>query len=330
MSRMRLLLLLRTCAALAIVAGHGEAAEPLQRLADVPLGGDTTRLDYASVDPERHLLFIAHLGDSAVIVFDTRAQRVVSRIGDLSKVHGVLAVPELGVVYATATGTNEVVAIDAAKLTIRARMPGGTYPDGMAYVPEQHKLYVSDEFGKTVTVVDVAKNERIATIELGGEVGNTQYDASSKRVFANVQTRKQLVEIDPATDQIVTRIDLPGAEENHGLLIDADPHRAYIACEGNDKLLVVDLDSKKVIAAFAVGGSPDVLAIDRGLHRLYVAGESGPASVFDVAPGAIAAKIADIDVGPNAHVVAVDPATHQVYFPLKNLGGRTMLRIMRP
>jgi len=68
----------------------------LQHIADVPLGGRTTRLDYASLDPERHLLFMAHLGDSTVIVFDTQAQRVVTRISGISQVHGVLAVPELG------------------------------------------------------------------------------------------------------------------------------------------------------------------------------------------------------------------------------------------
>ena len=93
-----------------LLAGNGLAASAdpplsLQPVADVPLGGNTTRLDYASLDLRRHLLFIAHLGDSAVIVFDTQANRVLTRIEGLSKVHGVLAVPELGTVYATATGT---------------------------------------------------------------------------------------------------------------------------------------------------------------------------------------------------------------------------------
>jgi len=86
---------------------------PLQPVADVPLGGRTTRLDYESYDPNRHLLFIAHLGDSAIIVFDTQTQRLVSRIADVSNVHGMLVIPELGEVYASATGTNEVIAIDA-------------------------------------------------------------------------------------------------------------------------------------------------------------------------------------------------------------------------
>src|SRR5215470_3805634 len=92
-------------------AGAGASALPLTMVADVPLPGDTSRFDYESYDPVRHLLFIAHLGQSEVLVFDTRTQRVIKTIGGVRHVHGVLAIPELGRVYASATGTDEVVAI---------------------------------------------------------------------------------------------------------------------------------------------------------------------------------------------------------------------------
>jgi YVTN family beta-propeller protein len=222
-----------------------------------------------------------------------------------------------------------VVAIDESSLKITARMPGGVYPDGMAYAPPVHKLYVSDEHGDTDTVIDVKTHSRVATIALGGEVGNTQYDPTSARIFANVQTRNQLIEIDPTTDIVVDRIDLPGAEGNHGLLIEPGERQALIACEGNDKLLVLDLRTKKVTASFDVGKDPDVLAFDPGLHYLYVAGEAGVVSMFNV-EGATVSRIGEAFLGPNAHAVAVDPITHQAYFPLMNLNGRTVLRITRP
>jgi YVTN family beta-propeller protein len=302
------------------------SSELLQHIADVPLGGNTRRLDYESIDPERHLLFIAHLGDSAVIVFDTQEQRVIGRILGIASVHGVLALPELGRVYASATGTNEVVAIDEKTLQVTARVAGGVYPDGIAYAPESHKVYVSDERGDTDTVIDARTNARVATIQLGGEVGNTQYDPVSKHIFVNVQTRAQLVEIDPATDQVVSRIDLPGAAGNHGLLIEPRPHRAFIACEDNHKLLVLDLESRKVSRSFDVGDDPDVLGYDSELGLLYVAAESGIVSIFAV-QGEVQ-KLADVKLGPNAHVVAADPSTHRSYYPLKNVDGRTVLRIM--
>jgi YVTN family beta-propeller protein len=310
----------------------GSAAAPAFRLepvADVPLGGHTTRLDYESLDPDRNLLFIAHLGDSAVIVFDTRAQRVSARIEGISKVHGVLVIPELASVYASATGSNEVVAIDERTLKVTARVAGGVYPDGMAYAPAVHKLYVSDEHGATETVIDVRTNRPVATIPLGGEVGNTQYDPVTGHIFANVQSRRQLIEIDPARDEVVARIDLPGAQGNHGLLIEPEQRKAFIACEDNHRLLVVDLATRKVTASFEVGDSPDVLAYDPGLGYLYVAAESGIVSVFK-AESAQISSVGGFLVGPNAHVVAVDPGTHRSFFPLKNVDGQTVLRIMSP
>lgn len=313
---------------------YSQAANPANRLplttvADVALPGNATRWDYASLDAKRHHLFLAHLGDSTVVVFDTEQRRVIATIPDVSHVHGVLFVPRLDRVYASATGTDEVVAIDPKTFKIIARMPGGDYPDGMAYAPEVHRLYVSDEHGGTDTVIDVAGNQRIATIPLGGDVGNTQYDPVSKHIFANAQTGNQLVEIDPVTDEVIRRTNLPGANGNHGLYIDARARLAFIACEGNDKLLVLDLASRKVLQSFDVARDPDVLAFDDALGWLYVAGESGQVSLFKVR-GKTVTPVATAWFGPNAHVVAVDPATHEAYFPLKAVKGAPVLRVTLP
>jgi YVTN family beta-propeller protein len=327
----------RTIAACLIIlslagAASSSAQTPpldLKTVVDLPLGGHATRLDYASVDADRGLLFIAHLGDGEVIVVDTRAPRVVKRIADVSQVHGVLAIPELGRVYASATGTNEVVAIDEKSLAVIARMPGGTYPDGLAYSPETHKVYVSDEHGGTDTVIDVNSSTRIGTIQIGGVIGNTQYDAVSHHMFINAQSSRELVEVDPTTDQIVRRIKLSGADGNHGLLIDSASHRAFIACEGNDRLIVTDLRSGATVAQLSVAKDPDVLALDPQRQALFVAGESGEISEFNISGGNIR-KTGESFVAHNAHVVAVQPVTHEVYFPLMNVEGKTILRVMRP
>jgi YVTN family beta-propeller protein len=317
-------------AAATTACGHAPAIPlPLSKVADVPLSGRATRWDYASLDPTTHTLFLAHMGDGVVTAFDTRRQRVSADISGANDVHGVLAIPELDRVYASATGNDEVVAIDTRTLKIIARMPAGDYPDGMAYAPAEHKLYVSDEHGGTDTVIDVRSNKRTATIPLGGEVGNTQYDPVSKHVFANVQTRGELAEIDPATDAVVARIALPGAKGNHGLYIDAPARLAFIACEDNDRMLVLDLQTRHLVASFDLGHSPDVLAFDDALGWLYVASEAGDVSLFAV-KGRKVRELGRAPLGPNAHVVAVDAATHRAYFPLKNVQGRPVMRIMQP
>jgi DNA-binding beta-propeller fold protein YncE len=301
----------------------------LQLVRDYPLPGGATRWDYMSIDPSHGKLVLAHLGDGAVVVVDTHSKSVLGQVRPVAQVHGVLAVSELDRIYATATGTDELVAIDGTSLRIVARIPVGRYPDGLAYAPSAGKVYVSDKDGRTESVVDAHTGRRVATLALGSAVGNSQYDPASGHVFINAQDTGELVEVDPATDRIVARARLPGAEGNHGLLIEPKLRLAFIACEGNDKLLVLDLRERRVTAQFKVAGEPDVLAYDPGLGVLYVATESGPVHLFRVSADGVA-RLGAVWVGPNAHTVAVDPVSHEVYFPLMQAGAGPVLRVMRP
>lgn len=294
---------------------------------DVPLPGDTSRFDYESIDPNTHRLFIAHLGAGTVPVFDIASGTMLGEVQNVPGVHGVIAVPELGRVYATATNANQVAVIDPQSLTVIATIPGGDYPDGLTYDPEVGKLYVSDESGGTDTVIDASTNQVVATIPLGGEVGNTQFDAAGHQIIAAVQTRNQVVTIDPQTDQVSGRYDTSGCDHPHGLQVSPDRRLAFVACQGNNKLVVMDLGSMQVTASFDVGSSPDVLAFDGPRGILFVASERGPLFAFTETDTGLK-PLAQGDVGPNAHVVGVDQETGRIYLPLANVAGHPVLRLV--
>ena len=302
---------------------------PLRTIRDVPLSGGATRFDYQSFDPNTGRLYLAHLGDSSMVVFDADKQTQIGDVKNLSRVHGILAVPELHRVYASATGTNELAVIDDSTLQIIARAPAGDYPDGIAYARKVNKIYVSDLHGKTDTVIDAQNNQRVTTIFLGGGAGNTQYDSVSEHIFVTVHGKNQLAEIDPTKDEVIGRYALSGCSEPHGLLIDSEHRLAFVACEENGKLAIFDLESKSMTGIHTVGADPDVLAFDKDLARLYVSSESGVISVFDES-GRSLQKIGEGFFAPNAHSVAVDSRTHRVYFPLQNVGGKPILRITQP
>jgi DNA-binding beta-propeller fold protein YncE len=301
----------------------------LRMIGDVPLDGGASRFDYQSVDASRQRLFIAHLGAGQVTVFDLKNQRVITDIVDVASAHGVTVVPELGRVFAAAAGTHQVAVIDADSLRIMARADGGDYPDGLAYDPETHKLFVSDETGGADIVIDTRTNQRINRIDLGSDVGNTQYDSATQQILVTTHAPAQLVSIDPKREQVTARLDLPGCQAPHGFYVDAPSHRAFVSCEGNATLVVVDLNAARITATATVGDIPDVLAFDAGLQRLYVASESGVVAVFDTGGNSVN-KIGQAFLAPNAHTVAVDPQTHRVYFPLENIDGRPVLRIFEP
>lgn len=72
------------------------------------------------------------------------------------------------------------------------------------------------------------------------------------------------------------------------------------------------------------------MRVDPPLRRLYVAAESGTVAVFaETAHTARSLGIAF--VATEAHTVAVDPATHLVYFALQSgTDGAPQLLVMKP
>jgi YVTN family beta-propeller protein len=314
-------------------ASGGQTAAPatlgLTLVADVPLPGDSSRLDYQSLDTAGHRLYIAHLSASQVIVVDTQNQTVALTIDHVDQVHGVLAVPALGRLYASATGANQVVALATDNGRVVGQTDGGDYPDGLAYDPDDGKLFVSDEQGGTDTVIDTQTNQRTGSIALGGDVGNTQYDPTTHRIYVAIGARNQLAVVDPSTDTVTARYDLPGCSHAHGLALDTSHQLAFVACDANATLILFDLTRTKITATYTVGDSPDVLALDTSLHRLYVAAESGVVAVF-AEQGSGLTKLGQAKLAANAHTVAVDSETHRIYFPLENVGGHPVLRVVAP
>jgi len=305
------------------------AAEPLLRkVADVPLPGAASRFDYASLDPGSGLLYLNHMGAGEVVVFDIRARKVAAVLKGFPRCTGILAVPALSRVFVSTPGDGHVVALDAKTHAVLARLPAGRFPDGIAFEAGSGRIFVSDEAGGAVVALDASALKVLKQILLGGDAGNTQADSEAHLVYTNDQTDGDLVVIDPMRLEVKARIPL-GLKGNHGLFLDLPRHLAFIASEETNELLVLDLPRREILARFPVGKGPDVLSFDTGSRRLYVATESGTLSVFRENDAGLM-KEGDPLVGPNAHVVLVDPTSHLIYLPMKDVEGHPVLRIMEP
>lgn len=300
----------------------------LTTVADIPMPGPAVRFDYQSLDVERSRLYISHMNADQLVVFDTQTRRVVANLDGFKRVHGAIAVPEIGRVFASATGDHQMVAVDMNTLKIVGSAGPINYPDGLAYSPATRRVFVSDEHGGEDAVVDAQTNKLLTSIPLGGRAGNTVYDAGSGRILVAVHGVNEILSIDPAAMKIVGRYKLPGVENPHGIALDEANRLAFIAGEENHSLAVFDLNAMKLLAVHQVGEDPDVLAFDPGLKRLYVAAESGTVSVLQETERDLR-LLGQFDI-PHAHTVSVDPKSHFVYFPLENVGGHPLLKIMKP
>ena len=318
--------MLALCAA--AVASCQSSSGPLKKVGSFPLPDSATRFDYQSIDPTTGRLYLSHMGAGKLVVIDTKTNKVVANLPGYKTETGVLAVPEERKVYASAAGDHQVVVTDMKTLKEIARIGGVDFPDGAAYASKERKVFVSDESGGKDLVIDAKTNKSLGKIDLGGEAGNTHYDPIADLVWVAVQTRNEMVSIDPRSQKIVRRFSLKGSDHPHGFFIDVKRRMAYISCEGNNKLLVADLDTMNVKQSLNVDDGPDVLAMDEGLHRLYVACEGGAVDVFDVDQHGL--KSIGSFHAPNAHTVSVDEKTHRVYIALKDVAGKPQMWILAP
>ena len=313
-------------------SGRTAAKLPLVRVADVDLPGGATRFDYQDVDPGPGHLVVAHMNDGSVLITDLRDGAVVKELKGIPTARGVVAAADVGIIFVTSS-PNQLVLVDNKTLAEIKRVPTGRGPDGVGWDPTHKMVGVSDQGDGALSIIASSGSGARRQVPLGAETGNVSYDAARGWFWVTVVAKSppdQLVAVDPTTATVAASINLPGCSGAHGLRLHPDGQSAFIACESNNMLARVDLGGEHAIATGETGRGPDVLAIDPGFGWLYVAAESGDLTVFDIRrPGV--ALVGHDRPGDNAHSVAVDPATHRVFFPLMaGPKGTPVMRIMRP
>jgi YVTN family beta-propeller protein len=299
---------------------------PLEKLSDVPLPGAESRFDYQDIDATKGLLVVAHMNASSVLVLSLADGSVKKELPNIPTPRGIAIASDPGRIFVTSSPSHLVI-IDSTTLAEITRVTTGTAPDGDAWDPDDQIVGVSDQGDGALSLIADGGTGARTPVKLGSETGNVVYDASRKQFWITVAgSTNELVEVDPKAATVTTRIALPGCSGAHGLRLHPDGQSAFVACEDNDKLARVMLTGDHGIATASTGSGPDVMSIDPDRGWLYVAAESGDLTVWDIAkPGVV--LVGHDHPGAGSHTVAVDPATHRVFFPLTS---GPVLRIMQP
>jgi DNA-binding beta-propeller fold protein YncE len=328
---MRNTLLFLTAALLGLVlSADAQTGVPtLRKVASYDLPGPGgKRFDYLTIDDDDNYLLSAHLSAGQTYVIDLATNKVVATVTDTPGAEGVEYVPELKKFYTSNANDNTIGVVDLKQMKVVKKLKTEAKPDGSAYAAPFHKLYVSDERGKAEAVVDVQKDEIIRTLHFDSETGMPQYDPVARKVYVNLQDQNIFAVIDPATDEIVGRYAVGRCKSNHGMALDPERHRAFLACEGNELMTVFDLDKHVPIASLTLASGLDVIKFDPGLGRIYVACYSGAISVFHQDDPERYRKLEDFRVQHAVHSLAVDVKTHRVYTPEQEEDGKPVARMV--
>jgi len=294
-------------------AGHA-AADPahpsgLHVVARIP--GPDGGWDYASFDPTRRRVYVAH--GAVVLAIDVDSGTLNPAFAQGNRLHAVVPVPGTDLIVTTNSGDNTAKMISATDGRLLASIPTAEDADGAAYDPKSGLVVVICGDAGTLVLIDPKAMKAVGTIHVGDKLEFGQPDGAGL-FFVNVEDKNQVAVVDLASRTVLRRYDLPGCGSPTGLAY-VEGARLVVAC-GAGAADILDAGSGKAIASFTIGGFPDAVIYDDRRHLALVpSGRTGTLSVIALAGPGDNTITDTVPTQIGARTGAVDPRTGKVYLP---------------
>jgi YVTN family beta-propeller protein len=292
-------------------------------LKTIPIGGEG-RWDYICVDSTAQRLYIPR--SSHVQILDLEKGTIIGDIPDTNGVHGVALAPEQNLGFTSNGRANNVSVFDLKTFKVSKTIKTGRNPDAIVYDPASKHILSINHTGGDVTVIDPAALDKDpVTIAVGGTLEFAVADGAG-HVFVNVEDKDEVVDIDSKTNQVVAHWPLSPGKGPTGLAIDIEHHRLFAGC-GNQKMIVLDSQSGKILAAVDIGRGVDGVAYEPTLGVAMSA--NGRDGTISVVKETSAGKFEAVDTPKTfkgARTITVDTAKHQALLPCNvpdGKGGQT-------
>jgi DNA-binding beta-propeller fold protein YncE len=318
-----------------IYPGTPGAARSLKFQGYIPLptGAGLNVLDYLTVN--RADLFVTNVSSGSVYKIALHGAALPS-VADITVLagppspHGVAVDPTSGRAFVTRSEANTVDVFDPATMRLVKRIPVADDADGIFYDPADKLIYAASGDAKVATVIDPASQTKVATIALGGVPEFAAFDAKTGLMHQNLKDANSMVTVDLAKRSVTQREPLDPCLGPSGMAIDPAQRRLFVVCSGNARLVVFNLETRRVSTTLPIGGGPDSVAYDAGLHRIYTTGKSGVLSVIQQDGPDAYRRLDQIALHYGAHTLAVDPATHRLYVGYASLVVPARLAVFTP
>ena len=249
---------------------------PLKTLGVVPIPDATgSAFDHGAFDPKTRRVFVAHTARDCVEVIDPDAQSHIATLPGFKGVAGVVA--DNGLVLVTNRGAATAALVDAATLKTDDIFKTGLRPNGAVIVSRRGLAVVAcigDETeGPTLHAFGL-DDERRRSIALPGRPRWCATDTAAGRLFLAIREPSMVLVAGLPDLNVLARWRLPSGGA-HGLDIDHDRGRLYVACD-DGALVEIDAASGEVCNTWPITGPPDVTFFNPSSGLVHVAiGEPG-------------------------------------------------------
>ncbi len=268
--------------------------------------------DYLAMDENTGRLFVSH--GMVTQVVDSKSGRLLGTIQDTKGVHGIALDEKDNKAFISCgrDSTVSVINLTTLKFITKVKVTGAN-PDAILYDPFSDKVFVYNGRSSNATVIDAKTNAVVASIPLAGKPEFSVSDGKGK-VYVNIEDKSLISVIDSKSLKILNTWSLAPGEEPSGLALDNTTHRLFSVC-GNEKMIVMDAVSGKILAILDTDRGTDGCAFDPDLKRAYSSNGAGTVTVVKEEDPGRFSVLTTINTERGARTICIDKKTHHIYLP---------------
>src|SRR5262249_28327772 len=158
-------------------------------------------------------------------------------------------------------------------------------------------------------------------VPLGGHPESFQLEANGPRIFVNVPKLRKVAVIDRGKGTVVTSWKTGDATANYPMALDEQDKRLFVVCRTPARLLVLDTDSGRIVAAMPTVGDSDDVFYDAAARRLYVSGGEGAVAVYEQTDADHYTEAARISTSKGARTSLFSPDLGRLLVAARREGG---------
>ena len=273
--------------------------------------GGTEGWDYITMDNDARLAYIGR--ENHIDVVNVDSGKVVGKVPGLEGTSGLLPVPEFGRGYAMNGDAGTVVIVDLKTLAKIGSVKAGKDPDSFTYEPVTKRVFVMNSSSANATAINAKDGTLAGTVVLGGQPEAAVSDGKGK-VYVNLTDKDEIAEVDAETMKVTHRWPLAPGTGPSGLAIDRKNRRLFSACD-NQKMVIMNADTGKVVATPAICDGPDAAGFDPATGYAFASCGDGNLTVIHEDSPDKYTVVENVSTKRSARTMGLDLKTHNIFLP---------------
>lgn len=302
-----------------LLGASSDKANLMKHTGAVALAGVEGRFDHFGVDSEGKRLYVAALGNNSLEVIDIATNQRAGSIPGLKKPTGVRVLHNSRNVV-VASGEDGMVRVFGPDLKLIGSVKDLDDADNVRLDAEGKLAYVGYGDG-AIAIIDPVACKKVGDVKLDGHPEAFQLEKKGNRIFANVPTAKQVAVIDRDRRAVAAKWPVREAEANFPMALDEANHRLFIGCRKPARVLVLDMQTGKTVAAVECCGDTDDLFYDAAAAKIYLTGGEGCISVIKQSDADHYHLVGNQPTAPGARTSLFIPETRLLYVAVPHRGG---------